>query len=134
MMEGCQRSMVQAAGLLNPPEAELGLVVLDPRLVQWFRKPRSKKKRIQKKWRLRPENWRPSRLVYQQTYLMGINAMRFGFGSVASSERKTDAAPSQRPRNLLMHPQTWALLQRKHPEVCRKLRVVRSNPFHETQE
>lgn len=106
-------TLIEAYDLLNPPEAELGLVVLDPRLVQWFRRPRSKKKRIRKKWRLRPENWRPSRLVYQQTYLMG-------------AAFTTSPESLQRPRNLLMHPQTWAMLQREHPEVCRKLRVVRA--------
>lgn len=32
--------------------------------VEWFRRPRSKKKRIRKKWRQRNSNWRPIRCGY----------------------------------------------------------------------
>ena len=36
-------------------------VVVDPEMIEQFRKPRSKSKRIQKKWRKDPNNYNPAR-------------------------------------------------------------------------
>lgn len=40
-------------------------IIEDPNLTEFYRRPRSKKKRILKKWRKRPSNHRPDMKIYQ---------------------------------------------------------------------
>jgi hypothetical protein len=39
-------------------------IIANPSLVIFYRKPRSKRRRIIKKWMKRPENWRPDTTIY----------------------------------------------------------------------
>lgn len=95
-------------------------VLLDESLRQWFRRPRSKKKRIRAKWRKRVENWRPSPLLYGVQYALGKQSMRFGYGS--GSDAPASGSPA--PRTWLMHPETWARLEREHPDLAATCSVV----------
>lgn len=96
-------------------------VLLDESLRQWFRRPRSKKKRIREKWRKRPENWRPSPLLYAVHVAVGQQAMRFGYGRVSDAP----ASGSPAGRTFLMHPGTWARLERENPELAATCSVNR---------
>lgn len=89
-------------------------VLLDESLRQWFRRPRSKKKRIRSKWKARFENWRPSPVIYGVHLVCGKNAMRFGYGTV--SDRPASGSPAG--RTFLMHPLTWEKLKRQFPDVA----------------
>jgi len=86
---------------------------------QFFRLPRSKKKRILKKWLKRPENYRP---------LMVPIGTSFAFGSMAFTQpcpKRTEQPdpywnhedPS-RPRWIEMHPDLWAQVQITNPEFA----------------
>lgn len=96
-------------------------VLLDESLRQWFRRPRSKKKRIREKWRKRAANWRPSPLLYGVQYALGKQSMRFGYGS--GSDAPASGPPA--PRTWLMHPETWARLEREHPDLAATCSVNR---------
>ncbi len=95
-------------------------VLLDASLRQWFRRPRSKKKRVREKWRKRPENWRPSPLLYGVHLAFGKQALRFGYGTVSEKPASGDS-----PRTWLMHPETWARMRRLHPDLAATCSVNR---------
>jgi hypothetical protein len=79
--------------------------------MQFFRRPRSKKRRILKKWRGRPENWRPHPMVFEQRVAMGPQAM-------------LRAVPGESYPVLMMHPEVWERLKRRRPEVV-ELAIIR---------
>lgn len=98
-------------------------VRLSDTLVQFYRRPRSKKGRVVKKWRKRPENWRPHPLLFQERLILGRNAALHGYG-VASSPVAGRAGVSDKDVLLLAHPVTWARACERCPEL-RDVEVVR---------
>ena len=98
-------------------------VRLSDKLVQFYRRPRSKKGRVVKKWRKRPENWRPHPLLFQERLILGCNAALHGYG-VASSPVAGRPGVSDKEVFLLAHPVTWARACERCPEL-RDVEVVR---------
>lgn len=82
-------------------------LILDETLMQYFRRPRSKKRRIRRKWRARAENYRPHPLVFEQKLMMGALA-------VANREQYER---SQQFPVLKMHPATWAYVVAHNPGI-----------------
>jgi hypothetical protein len=96
-------------------------LILDETLMQYFRRPRSKKRRIRRKWRARAENYRPHPLVFQQMLLMGA-------GAVANMEayKKTVEYPV-----LKMHPETWAYVVAHNPGIEARAMIREEKPWKE---
>jgi hypothetical protein len=91
-------------------------LILDEKLMQYFRRPRSKKRRIRRKWRARPENYRPHPLVFEQRLVMGRLAR------LAAIEGQL--APSYQYPVLKMHPETWERLVASSPGL-REQAIIR---------
>lgn len=83
---------------------------LDERLVQFYRRPRSKRRRIVKKWRKRPENWRPHPCIFGETLAVGREVMVHGYG-------RSSGDVSGRPLMWIAHPQTWERYCRLEPSL-----------------
>jgi hypothetical protein len=101
--------------------------------MRFTRRPRSKKRRIIKKWRKRPENWSPSMLPIATCLMMGSMVMMGSMAMARGYGVKTAAKPDpywneedpSRPRWLEMHTKLWEKLQREQPEFASKCDVFR---------
>lgn len=98
-------------------------VRLSSALVEFYRRPRSKKRRIVKKWRKRSENYRPHPLVFQERYFLGRHAALNGYGMV-SSPVEGRRVVNDREVMLLAHPVTWVRMCERCPEL-RDVEVMR---------
>lgn len=95
--------------------------------MRFARRPKSKKRRIVKKWRKRPENWSPLMVPIATTLIMGSMAAARGYG--VKTESKPDPYwneedPSH-PRWIEMHTLLWERVQREQPEWASKCDVFR---------
>lgn len=98
--------------------------------MRFTRRPRSKKRRIIKKWRKQSENWTPDMRPITATLMLGSMAMARGYGVKTAAKPDpywNDEDPS-RPRWLEMHTLLWEKLQREHPEFARTCDVFRRQP------
>jgi len=95
--------------------------------IRFTRRPRSKKRRIIKKWRKRPENWSPNMLPIATCLMMGGMAMARGYGvkTAAKPDPYWNEEDPSRPRWLEMHTKLWEKLQRELPEFASKCDVFR---------
>lgn len=83
-------------------------LILNPKLLRFARRPRSKKLRIIRKWRKRPENWGP---------LMVPVGHRVVCGSMAHMRAIPADPTKERFRETIeMHPALWEYVQRVNPE------------------
>ncbi len=87
-------------------------MILDQTLMQWFRRPRSKKRRIRRKWRKNPANWRPSPFIFQEHLILG-----------SAAGRHIPQAELNRPR-YMMHPVTWRAALAKDPTIAARFDVL----------
>jgi len=98
-------------------------------LLQFWRKPRSKKGRIVKKWRKRAENWRPHPQVFGEFLSVGSKAARHGYGCFTGQaadegvRAPLDVPPMGAPVGFLAHPATWVAWCEREPNL-RALEVL----------
>ena len=103
---------------------------------QYFRRPRSKKRRILKKWRKRKENYRPLMVPVGSQYLIGsgaIAAAKAGEFTIKEPDYWTpyyDEEAPHKPRIMQMHTKLWEKVVSEAPEFAAKCdlfkRVVRN--------
>lgn len=75
---------------------------LDDSLISWTRRPRTKKRRIMKKWRARKQNWTPFKK------LCGVWLMGGAHSGVPAPTYDADGLPI--PTSYRMHPAAFAKL------------------------
>lgn len=85
--------------------------------VQYFRRPRSKKRRIRNKWLKNPKNWRPMMVPVGYTILLGSEAARLAGVSGKAY------GPVQN-RMLEMSPALWEKVKVESPEFAAKCDLV----------
>ncbi len=88
-------------------------LILDRTLMQFYREPRSKKRRILKKWRERAENYRPHPMVFEQRVMMGCEAIQ---------DREAYEKAQKFPV-VMMHPDTYERAKKKNPEFWARAMV-----------
>lgn len=88
------------------------------------RRPRSKKRRIIKKWRKRPENWTPNMQVITTTLMLGSQAVARAY----PDPYWNDANPCH-PRILEMHSLLWERIKAEHPDFAARCDVSTPPPF-----
>lgn len=84
-------------------------LILDETLMQYFRRPRSRKRRIQRKWRARAENYRPHPCPVGECVMLGRLAILWALPG--------QLAPNYQYPVLRLHPATWAKWLALHPEL-----------------
>jgi hypothetical protein len=99
--------------------------------MQYYRRPRTKKRRILKKWRKRPENYRPLMVPVGHVILIGALAKSRAIPSDNPNPYWNEEDPS-RPRIMEMHTNLWEKVQSEVPqfaELCdvfRRVETVRN--------
>lgn len=86
-------------------------------------KPKSRRRRIVKKWHTSPRNWVPLMVPVGTTLCLGKNALASGIESNSSPYFNTED-PS-RPRMLEMHSLLWEKVKREAPEFAARCDVFR---------
>lgn len=98
--------------------------------MQYFRRPRSKKRRIRAKWRKRPENYRP--LMVPVGHALFFSAMAIEHSSDPASCPYWNEEDPSRPRIMEMHTNLWEKVKSevpqfaKHCDVFRRVEVLRN--------
>ena len=92
--------------------------------VFFARRPRSKKKRIVKKWLKRPENWAPNMLPFAQRVMVG-NSFVQAFGVKTEPSPYFNEEDPSRPRILEMHTLLWKKIQAEQPDFAARCDVFR---------
>ncbi len=99
------------------------LIILDPSRIVFFRRPRSKKRRIIRKWWKRKENWRPDNRCWEQKIIVGSGALNRAYGPPPTDEERERLLVNiDRPR-ILVHPDKWAEIVKADPGLLDKVEV-----------
>lgn len=99
-------------------------VVLVDRM-QFAPKRRTKNRRIRKKWRKRPENWKPLMVPVRVVVLMGKHALAASTSLDGEPSPYFNEEDPSRPRMLEMHTKLWELTKEKVPEFAKLCDVFR---------
>lgn len=96
--------------------------------VQYFRRPRSKKRRIRRKWRKNPKSWRPNPHIFKTTVMVGSLA---GENYLAKAKEDPYFNPETpfSPNIWQMHTKTWEQIIAKIPKFEAMCDVYRPAPF-----
>lgn len=101
---------------------------------QFFRRPRSKKRRILKKWWMRKENHRPLMTIFQIRIFLGENSVFKAYGNplfVPKPDPYWNEQDHSTPRILEMHSLFWEKTKNEDPEFaakCDVFRIVKNDP------
>lgn len=113
---------------MKPPEEKRWQITIVDR-TQYYRRPRTKKRRILKKWRKDKRNYRPLMVPVGHTFLFGKNALLRARGKSEPDPYHNHEDPS-RPRKMEMHSDLWAMTQKDVPEFARLCDVVKPTDYN----
>lgn len=103
---------------MNPPPGRFQVTIVDRERQERF--PRSKKRRIRRKWRKDRRNWGPLMVPVGHTVIMGSQAALRGYGA-----EKLQQAMARR---FEMHSKLWAKVQAEAPEFAALCDIVEPIP------
>lgn len=107
---------------MNPVEPRWHVTLVDRQT--FYRHPRTKRRRIIRKWRQRPENWRPLMEIIQVTLLLGAEAHRLITPATELSPYADPENPTN-PRIIEMHTKLWERIKRSVPDFAAKCDLFR---------